>query len=155
MTTVPSQNEDDNTGLADHGQNRPAHNGPTEIAGTPEAILQSLDQPHLWQPFGNPVFNVEGTNGTQGTGFFWEPSSFHGISSTGGSTINGIGGMPFQRPAGVSAYADFAQNAKLPFSSSGVYRDKSLTDPSIFDFYNQLLDGDTKKEWQNFHYPTT
>ena len=58
--------------------------------------------------------------------------------------------MPFQRPAGIATYATYAANAHLPFAGSGLYKDKSLTDPSIFDFYNQLLDGPNKWEWQNF-----
>ncbi|HWA27472.1 MAG TPA: TonB-dependent receptor plug domain-containing protein [Lacunisphaera sp.] len=31
------------------------------------------------------------------------------------------------------------------------YFDKSLSDPSIFDFYNQLIDGDNKREWQRWN----
>jgi outer membrane receptor protein involved in Fe transport len=150
LTVIPSQNEDDNTGLPFHGFNRPAHNGPASISGTPNEYYQPWIGRTFGGAFGNPSFNFDGSTAGQGTGFNWEPTTFHGISSTGGSRVTGIGGMPFQRAAGVSQYADFAQNARLPFSSSGVYRDKSLTDSSIFDFYNNLLDGPTKNEWQDF-----
>src|SRR6478736_3151406 len=123
MTVIPSQNEDDNTGLPNHGMNRPAHNGPSEIAGTPNQYYNPWIGKSFGGQFGNPIFNFDADNAAQATGIVWEPSTNHGISSTGGSRTTGIGGMPFQRPAGVSQFADFAQNAKLPFSSSGVYRD--------------------------------
>ncbi|HET7536439.1 MAG TPA: TonB-dependent receptor, partial [Candidatus Didemnitutus sp.] len=51
---------------------------------------------------------------------------------------------------GIAPYAQYAVNAGLPYSALGVYKDKSLTDSSIFDFYNSLLDGPNKREWQNF-----
>jgi outer membrane receptor for ferric coprogen and ferric-rhodotorulic acid len=31
------------------------------------------------------------------------------------------------------------------------YKDVTLSDPSIFDFYKNLLDGDNKREWQKWH----
>jgi hypothetical protein len=31
------------------------------------------------------------------------------------------------------------------------YFDKTLTDPSIFDFYNKLIDGDNKREWHRWN----
>lgn len=36
------------------------------------------------------------------------------------------------------------------FAGTVTYNDKSLTDPSIFDFYNKLIDGPNKQEWQNW-----
>ena len=30
------------------------------------------------------------------------------------------------------------------------YLDKTLSDPSVFDFYNKLIDGNNKREWQNW-----
>jgi hypothetical protein len=49
--------------------------------------------------------------------------------------------------AGLSAYAN---NARLPGFQYGQYRDMSLQDASVFDFYNKLIDGPTKKEWENW-----
>ncbi len=40
--------------------------------------------------------------------------------------------------------------AGLPFSNGGLFTDTSLTDPSIFNFYKNLIDGDMKSEWQRF-----
>src|SRR5690606_29450647 len=37
----------------------------------------------------------------------------------------------------------------LPFAS--LAKDKFITDRSIFDFYNHMLEGDIKREWYDFH----
>ncbi len=39
-----------------------------------------------------------------------------------------------------------ASDLGLPRADSGLYKAQSLTDPSVFDFYNQLIDGNTKWE---------
>jgi len=146
----PLQNEDNNTGLPDHGTQTPTKAGPREFSGQPNEWYQPWVSRSLGQQFGNPAWNFDWNNSTQGPGIDWEPQGY-GITSTGAlGRSNSIAGVPYQRPAGLANYADFAQNARLPFYSSGVYRAKSLTDPSVFDFYNQLLDGPTKWEWQNF-----
>ncbi len=41
--------------------------------------------------------------------------------------------------------------AGLPFSNGGLFTDTSITDPSIFNFYKNTIDGDMKSEWQDFH----
>ncbi len=43
-----------------------------------------------------------------------------------------------------------AANLGLPLANYGQYRNEYLTDPGIFDFYNVLIDGDTKKEFQDW-----
>jgi hypothetical protein len=40
--------------------------------------------------------------------------------------------------------------AGLPYANAGLFTDTSLTDPSAFDFYKNLIDGTMKKEWQRF-----
>ncbi len=148
ITLIPSQNEDDNTNLPNHGQNRPAHNG-APIAGTPNEFYQPWVG-NFGSQFGNPTFMFSDNSSTvQSPYTVWEPRSNHGIGSNGAVDL-GVGGIPFQRPAGVAPYAQYAVNAGLPYSALGLYKDKSLTDPSVFDFYSKLLDGPNKKEWQNF-----
>lgn len=149
ITLIPSQNEDDNTGLPNHGQNRPSHNGPRDISGTPNEYYQPWVG-NLGGQFGNPTANFNSDSSAPATPYVnWEPSSNHGIGSNG-AIDQGVGGIPFQRPAGVASYVTFAQNAKLPYYDIGVYKEKSLTDPTIFDFYNKLIDGPSKREWQRF-----
>jgi hypothetical protein len=71
--------------------------------------------------------------------------------------------------AGIADYGEYASNIikygvqnGLPLSfinqfgaageagDKGLWKGKSLTDPSIFDFYNNLIHGPTKKEWQGW-----
>lgn len=41
--------------------------------------------------------------------------------------------------------------ASLPYSQIGAYKNDTLTDPSIFDYYHQLIDGPNKREWNNWN----
>lgn len=73
-------------------------------------------------------------------------------------TITGdIGGMPFSRPVGINAFSQYTINQNLinpsmyPAASEGIYKDRTLQDPSIFNFYDNLIDGPNKKEWQNWN----
>jgi outer membrane receptor protein involved in Fe transport len=40
--------------------------------------------------------------------------------------------------------------AGLPYANAGLFTDTSLTDPSAFNFYKNLIDGTMKSEWQRF-----
>lgn len=56
---------------------------------------------------------------------------------------------------GIRSYSSYANQAQLPGWQNGQYRDKSLTDSSIFNFYDNLIDGDTKKEfgkWEAYNF---
>ncbi|KAF0096047.1 MAG: TonB-dependent receptor plug [Puniceicoccaceae bacterium 5H] len=57
---------------------------------------------------------------------------------------------PFSSYGGITSYEVYARLVGLPGSSIGGYKEKSLTDPDIFDFYNNLLDGPNKHEWIDF-----
>ncbi len=55
--------------------------------------------------------------------------------------------------AGIATYDVYAATAGLPNANLGVYKTKSLTDPSIFDFYNRLLGGpndNQSQRWETF-----
>ena len=79
----------------------------------------------------------------------WESRTPRWIDATG--QIVGGSGIPFQRQIAIAPYAEFAHAAGLPFSDLGVYKNFQLTDPTIFDFYHDLLDGPNKEEWEDFH----
>ncbi len=51
---------------------------------------------------------------------------------------------------GIADYASYTQSAQLPGYAIGPYKDKDLTDPKIFDFYNHLLEGPNKGNWDHF-----
>ncbi|MBK8476833.1 MAG: hypothetical protein IPL39_11155 [Opitutaceae bacterium] len=47
-------------------------------------------------------------------------------------------------------YNGYAQSAKLNGYPISPFKAKSLTDPSVFDFYNKLLDGKNQRQWTEF-----
>ncbi|HLP10106.1 MAG TPA: TonB-dependent receptor plug domain-containing protein [Opitutaceae bacterium] len=153
-TFSPAQTTDDNTGRPNHGQLRPAYNGAT----IPGVINSGAPNPYYnpWvgnfaQQFGGPmVFFDNGQPGQLGVVHLEPSQRTEGGLAPDGSIDRTIGGRPWMRPPGVAPYSQFARNAGLPFYLSGPYKNYSLTDSSVFDFYNQLLDGPNKKEWQDF-----
>ncbi|HEY1765248.1 MAG TPA: TonB-dependent receptor plug domain-containing protein, partial [Opitutaceae bacterium] len=70
-----------------------------------------------------------------------------------------IAGISAFRPDAIPPFSNYAQflgtngNTLVPFTAipgGAYYTDKYLTDPSIFNFYKQLLDGPNKHEWKNW-----
>ncbi|HVU16627.1 MAG TPA: TonB-dependent receptor plug domain-containing protein [Candidatus Didemnitutus sp.] len=61
------------------------------------------------------------------------------------------GGVAFAQPVGIVTYSQYATFAGLPGAQYGAYRDKMLTDPSIFNFYDQTLDGPNTHQWQHWN----
>jgi outer membrane receptor protein involved in Fe transport len=68
-----------------------------------------------------------------------------------GSVDGGIAALPDNGWVSLQGTAQWAINAGAPYSKAGLWKNNSLTDSSLFDFYNKLIDGDTKREWQDFH----
>jgi outer membrane receptor protein involved in Fe transport len=50
----------------------------------------------------------------------------------------------------VGTFAAYANNVRLPNYQYGQYRNFTLSDRTVFDFYNTLIDGPTKKEWEGW-----
>ena len=79
-----------------------------------------------------------------------EYKNVRGIN-TAGRIDGGIGGLPFSRRVAVATTAYWAERERTaPYQSWGLWKSRTLTDPSIFDFYNNLIDGDNKREGQDF-----
>ena len=86
------------------------------------------------------------------------------VSKTG-SIDGGIDGYPFAHPVSINGYNAYTKAANLRAEAMGLadpypgalknyYKDKTLTDPTIFDFYNNLIDGPNKFEregWNAFN----
>ena len=53
--------------------------------------------------------------------------------------------------ASIASTSIWAVNSGLPYSGAGIFKNNVITDPSIFNFYKKLIDGDTKHEKQQFH----
>jgi len=79
-----------------------------------------------------------------------EFTNIGGLNSKG--TVDGnIGGLPFSRRVTVATTAYMAErDATTPYQKWGLWKSTSLTDSSVYDFYNNLIDGDNKNEWQDF-----
>ncbi len=112
-----------------------------------------------WQPwlgggfsmnyFGNPMAIYANGDSAANTIVNWYPTTNRGISSTGAIDKN-IRGIPASAMSSVTLYRDVSKKVNLPGAVFGLTRNLTLSDPSIFDFYNQLIDGPNKKEWSNF-----
>jgi hypothetical protein len=80
------------------------------------------------------------------------------IQADGTTTTNSnqIGGIPVSRRVSVASRNFWGSGAHAdptdaPYGSFGVWKTDTLTDASLFDFYNNLLEGDNKQEWQSFN----
>lgn len=78
-----------------------------------------------------------------------------------GNIDRGIGSFVFARLQSVAGFNEYSRNAEAdaivmgrdnpyPSASRNFYKDYHLQDPGIFDFYNNLLDGENKREWSDF-----
>lgn len=77
------------------------------------------------------------------------PSGLNGIG-TDGQRDQGIGGLPGGHAFAVASFNAYARHPNSGLVGGNYYSDRSLSDPSIFNFYNQLIDGDNKYEWSDF-----
>ena len=126
-----------------------------KFGGNPNEFFNPWIGGSMLGVFGSPAFNFTQDSTTQGTALNWEPQGYHGMAADGTIGTRNDTVTPYLRAATVQSYSGFAKNAKLyynglPTWAYGLYKDKSLTDSSVFDFYNNLFDGPTKHEWQNF-----
>ncbi|EDY81205.1 TonB-dependent receptor plug domain protein [Verrucomicrobiia bacterium DG1235] len=97
--------------------------------------------------FGGSIFFFDGDSSDPFYGMALNPISYLGVDING-NRDGGIGGLPSTGPIGVAGYRGFASTTGVPFST--LAKDKFITDTNIFDFYNNLLDGEIKREWMNF-----
>jgi outer membrane receptor protein involved in Fe transport len=58
-----------------------------------------------------------------------------------------IGDMEFIRYFAITGFSNYASKALV---DGAYYSDYSLTDASVYDFYNKLIDGNNKREWQEW-----
>jgi len=67
-----------------------------------------------------------------------------------GAIDGGFASIPDNNPITITTTKVWAINAQAPYSAAGIWKNNVLTDSSVFDFYNRLIDGDTKREKQKF-----
>lgn len=66
------------------------------------------------------------------------------------ATYTGTAPTSYLSNAGIAVTSVWAGRVGAVGSGIGAWKDQMITDPSIFDFYNKLLDGDTKRELENW-----
>jgi len=116
---------------------------------SPGGIYPNGQYPWLLGSMGRQGSGVENVYNADGTVL---RSQVPTITGGGGLDSNGnifgsIGGFEFFHNWAPSPYSAYAA-AVLP---GGIYySDKSLSDPSIFNFYKKLIDGNNKHEFQNW-----
>jgi len=147
-TFNPFQLEDNNSGRPNQGQQRLGlAGGPNENQPNPAFNPWIAN---YGQMFGGPAFMYSGEDQTTADQrWIWEINTQRGIGPDG-QIDRGIGAYPFHRPGGIAPYEQFAKDAGLPLASFGIYKNRQLTDPSVFDFYNNLIDGPNKSEWSDW-----
>jgi outer membrane receptor for ferric coprogen and ferric-rhodotorulic acid len=74
-----------------------------------------------------------------------------------GSVVKSIGGIQFNRLGGIIGYSNYAINVPngngtfgLPYANLGQYKNTYITDPSIFNFWDKLIDGPNASQWEGF-----
>ncbi len=82
-------------------------------------------------------------------------STGYDIGPNGQITGSQLAGNPYFKPYGIPTFTAFGAGAgtyggTVAIPSGGFFIDKVIQDPTVFDFYNHLLDGKNKKEWQNW-----
>lgn len=101
----------------------------------------------LFGSLGNRVWDGVATafdGGTQGISF---PTQLPAWPNFDGNTTGaGVGNGAIKGYRTYDAYA----NATFPEGDIGAFKAKSLVDADIFDFYNHLLEGPNKREFNNF-----
>lgn len=90
------------------------------------------------------------------------PRDYPGGLSSDGSIDNAIN-IPYGSPLRVAGYNNYAVQidridttegnvSRFPLATRGYYKDRTLTDDSIFNFYDYLVDGDNKREFKKWDY---
>jgi outer membrane receptor protein involved in Fe transport len=122
------------------------------------------DYPQFWEPWlGQQIPGVSDTSLTAlidnatGSRYFQtlQAWSRQGLGPDG--TVDGEidGFTQMVRLANVAGFNEYAQNINAinPGTYPGAapfWKDTVVTDPNVFDFYNHLIDGDNKQEWQDW-----
>lgn len=95
--------------------------------------------------FGDPAASTQ-------TGMLYVPQSLFtehkGIGPTGATDGNVRGLLQGNRWGHIGNNVEIAQRLGLPFAAA--YKNKVITDASIFDFYNKMVDGPNKNEARSF-----
>ncbi|MCB1120708.1 MAG: TonB-dependent receptor plug domain-containing protein [Verrucomicrobiae bacterium] len=180
LTFTPFELQDNNLSAPGSGVQRASIAGPEFFFdpenpdGTPEnpdGIPNDLyNKANPWyipalgnyaQVFGGPIAIYGDSGSNIPTGNFIVTEFFNpGGLGPDGTPDAEIAGLTFARMGSIANYTQFVRNAtvypdptiayEFPYESLGQYKNQVLTDPSVFDFYNQLIDGPNKMEYEDW-----
>ena len=139
----------DNTRLTG-GMGKLAVNTAYEIGSNPAAA-----NPWLTAGIANqqqPIWFIDGTtNQTYRIyGGYINSSALNNNGTNRGAGNSAIGQRYSDQFYGLNSLSTFATNARAPGYQYGQYRQQSLMDPTIFDFYHNLIDGPTSSQFEKW-----
>jgi outer membrane receptor protein involved in Fe transport len=89
-------------------------------------------------------------SGGPNNGFLTEYSNeIDGPPGSGATAV--VTGLGLGSLRGITSYDSYAQNANLPNSGLGLYKAKTLSQPSVFNYYNTALNGPNGFDDQDFN----
>ena len=115
----------------------------------------TADQPYLSSGGINqqqPFWLMDGASGQvyDVLGGYINPGARNADGTVRGPSQGLVGKRYSEQFFAVNSLANAAKNANLVNSQYGQYRTMSMSDSSIFDFNNHLIDGDTKSEFEDW-----
>ncbi len=99
--------------------------------------------------YGGPLWVFDSASAsTPSSVFVSEPNLRGGVNRYG--ERDGSLDIEYTRMTSIGRHHEYAIDVGLPYSNFGQYKEQHLVDPTIFDFYNQLIDGPNKSEWADW-----
>ncbi|MFT3868719.1 MAG: TonB-dependent receptor plug domain-containing protein [Nibricoccus sp.] len=142
-------------GMIQSGTTKFVVSNPYSIGAAPATVQPWLTAPVNQQ---QPAWYMDGTTGQ----LYSAQGGFIHIGARNNAGAVSNSGMPALRYSsqfyGINGLNGYANEARLAGYQYGQYKDQSLMDPTVFDFYNNLIDGPTKSEfedWQSYNFDFT
>jgi outer membrane receptor protein involved in Fe transport len=100
-----------------------------------------------------PAWFMDGTSGALQRiyGGYINTGALKADGSVAGSGVNLLGQRYGDTFTALTSLSSYAINANLPNSQYGQYRTASLQDPTVFDFYHNLIDGPTASQFEKWN----
>lgn len=100
-----------------------------------------------------PIWFVDGTTNDlyRIYGGFVNTGALNAAGAPQGAGVNLVGMKYADTFSDLTNFHTYALNAKLPNYQYGQYRDRVLTDPTVFDFYDNLIDGPTASQFEKWN----
>jgi outer membrane receptor protein involved in Fe transport len=100
-----------------------------------------------------PIWFVDGTSNQlyRIYGGYANTGALNAAGVPQGAGVNLLGQRYADAFSDLTNFSSYAINAKLPNYQYGQYRNRVLTDPTVFDFYDNLIDGPTASQFEKWN----